>query len=72
VVTLIVVDDGRPSGASLPDGAPATRHNGGGHGVVGMTERAAAFDGSLVAGPHPSGGWQVAVTLRGCRAPALL
>jgi signal transduction histidine kinase len=72
VVRLIVVDDGRPSGASLPDGAPATRHNGGGHGVVGMTERAAAFDGSLVAGPHPSGGWQVAVTLRGCRAPALL
>ena len=46
--------------------------NGGGHGVVGMTERAAAFDGSLVAAPHPSGGWQVAVTLRGCRAPALL
>jgi signal transduction histidine kinase len=40
--------------------------------VVGMTERAAAFDGSLVAAPHPSGGWQVAVTLRGCRAPALL
>jgi signal transduction histidine kinase len=74
VVTLIVVDDGRPSGAGLPDDAPATGkgRNGGGHGVVGMTERAAAFDGSLVAGPHPSGGWQVAVTLRGCRAPALL
>ena len=37
-----------------------------------MTERAAAFDGSLVAGPRPSGGWQVAVTLRGCKAPAPL
>jgi signal transduction histidine kinase len=74
VVTLIVVDDGRPPGASRPDGAAPTGpgRTGGGHGVVGMTERAAAFDGSLVAGPHPSGGWQVAVTLRGCRAPALL
>jgi signal transduction histidine kinase len=74
VVTLIVVDDGRPLGASRPDGAApgGQGRNGGGHGVVGMTERAAAFDGSLVAGPHPSGGWQVAVTLRGCRAPALL
>jgi signal transduction histidine kinase len=74
VVTVIVVDDGRPSGVNPPDGAPATGQGciGGGHGVVGMTERAAAFDGSLVAGPHPSGGWQVAVTLRGCRAPALL
>jgi signal transduction histidine kinase len=73
-VTVRVVDDGLPSGASRPNGAPENGqgHNGGGHGVVGMTERAAAFDGSLVAGPRPGGGWQVAVTLRGCRAPALL
>jgi signal transduction histidine kinase len=73
-VTVRVVDDGRPSGANPPNGVPATApgHNGGGHGVVGMAERAAAFDGSLVAGPVPGGGWQVAVTLRGCRAPALL
>jgi signal transduction histidine kinase len=69
-VTVRVVDDGRPTGAGVP--ATAQRHNGGGHGVVGMAERAAAFDGSLVAGPVPGGGWQVAVTLRGCRAPALL
>jgi signal transduction histidine kinase len=74
VVTVIVVDDGRASGTGNPNGAPAAgqRREGGGHGVVGMTERAAAFDGSLVAGPHPGGGWKVAVTLRGCRAPSLL
>ena len=72
-VRLLVTDDGRPS-ASSPNGATATGQgrDGSGHGVLGMSERAAAFDGSLVAGPRPDGGWQVAVTLRGCRAPALL
>ena len=71
---LLVVDDGRPTAPSLQNGAPSTGagHNGRGHGVLGMAERAAAFDGLLVAGPRPGGGWQVAVTLRGCRAPALL
>jgi len=74
-VTVLVVDDGRSSAAVLPNGAPAIgqAQNGGGHGVLGMAERAAAFDGSLVAGPRAGGGgWQVAVTLRGCKAPALL
>jgi signal transduction histidine kinase len=73
-VRVLVVDDGRPPSDAGANGTPAVaeRRHGGGHGVLGMAERAAAFDGSLVAGPHAEGGWQVAVTLRGCKAPALL
>jgi signal transduction histidine kinase len=44
-VLITVTDNGRPSQA-----APAA-----GHGIVGMRERAAAFDGTLEAGPVPSG-----------------
>ncbi len=43
--------------------------SGGGHGVAGMAERAAAFGGTLTAGPRPSGGWEVTATLRDCKAP---
>ena len=43
---------------------------GGGHGVTGMKERAAAFGGTLEAGPRAAGGWEVAATLRDCRAPS--
>jgi signal transduction histidine kinase len=73
-VAVLVVDDGR---ASLPGPARETSAvgfdpKGGGHGVLGMTERATAFGGSLVAGPLPDGGWRVAVTLKACKAPALL
>ena len=42
---------------------------GGGHGVTGMKERAAAFGGTLTAGPRATGGWEVAATLRDCKAP---
>jgi signal transduction histidine kinase len=73
-VRLLVVDDGRPPIAGVTNGTPVIGkgRNGGGHGVLGMAERAAAFDGSLIAGPRAEGGWQVAVTLRGTNAPALL
>jgi signal transduction histidine kinase len=73
-VTVVVVDDGRSSLTGTPSAVPGRgqRGHGGGHGVLGMAERAAAFDGSLVAGPRSEGGWQVAVTLRGCKAPAFL
>jgi signal transduction histidine kinase len=56
----------------LDDGRASTPVSTGGHGVVGMTERAAAFEGTLLAGPGPDGGWRVATTLRGCQAPDLL
>jgi signal transduction histidine kinase len=41
----------------------------GGHGVTGMAERAAAFGGTLRAGPRETGGWEVAALLRDCKAP---
>jgi len=47
------------------------RNEPGGHGVAGMAERAAAFGGTLRAGPAPAGGWEVTTTLRDCRAPAV-
>jgi signal transduction histidine kinase len=45
-----VVDDGR---GAVDDGAP------GGHGIIGMRERAALFGGDLDAGPAPGGGFAV-------------
>ncbi|MBB4916945.1 sensor histidine kinase [Streptosporangium saharense] len=53
-VTVEVVDDGPP--ARVPD--PST-----GHGLVGMRERAAAYGGTLEAGPREGGGWRVAASL---------
>ncbi|MFJ2031298.1 sensor histidine kinase [Streptosporangium sp. NPDC087985] len=53
-LVLRVSDDGR--GAAAP-GHP------GGHGLVGMRERAALFGGSLEAGPRPDGGFRVVARL---------
>jgi signal transduction histidine kinase len=56
---LITVDNDRgtggPAGPRAGDGAR--------HGLVGMTERAAAFGGTLDAGPVAGGGFQVTVFL---------
>ncbi|MBO2451899.1 sensor histidine kinase [Actinomadura barringtoniae] len=46
-----------PDGVDPPDGA------GGGHGLIGMRERAAMLGGELDAGPTPEGGYAVRVTL---------
>ncbi len=46
-----VDDDGR--------GSPSGRTSGGGNGIPGMRERAAALGGQLVAGPGPGGGFRV-------------
>jgi signal transduction histidine kinase len=49
---LEICDDGR--------GAPPERvDDGGGHGLVGMRERLALFDGDLCAGGRPGGGFRV-------------
>jgi signal transduction histidine kinase len=50
-------------------GSGGSAGSGGGHGVAGMSERAAAFGGTLRAGPATSGGWEVLATLRDCKAP---
>jgi signal transduction histidine kinase len=60
-VSVQVDDDGR--------GGPATAagavefHDGTGAGIAGMRERAAAFGGTLEAGPRPGGGWRVRAVL---------
>jgi signal transduction histidine kinase len=53
-VTVEVRDDGHATAA--PAGA-------GGHGLIGMRERAAVHGGELIAGPAPAGGFQVRARL---------
>jgi signal transduction histidine kinase len=55
-VTVEVIDDGR--GAVTSDGRAGT-----GHGLIGMRERVAAFNGDLEVGPRPDGGFRVAARL---------
>jgi signal transduction histidine kinase len=57
-VHIEVLDDGRGAASG------ATTGNGSGHGLVGMRERAALYDGDLDAGPRPGGGYRVAATMR--------
>ncbi|WCN78745.1 sensor histidine kinase [Micromonospora sp. LH3U1] len=55
-VVVRAVDNGQ--GRPLVSPAPS-----GGHGLLGMRERVTVYDGSLTAGPLPTGGWQVEVRL---------
>jgi signal transduction histidine kinase len=57
-VTVEVTDDGRGVGALAGDGRAGV-----GHGLIGMRERVAAFNGDLEAGPGPGGGFRVAARL---------
>ena len=70
-VTVRIVDDGQAPVAAVRGGTPSLLPGaqGDGHGVLGMKERAAAFEGTLIAGPRDEGGWQVVATLRTCKAP---
>ena len=54
-----VQDDGAPRPPGRPPGPP----RGAGSGIAGMTERAAALDGTLQAGPRPGGGFAVQARL---------
>ena len=54
-VVIEITDDG--VGAAVAD--PSV----GGHGLIGMRERAAIFGGDLLAGPQPSGGFAVRARL---------
>jgi signal transduction histidine kinase len=51
---LEVTDDGRTA---------TTARDGAGHGLVGMRERVALYDGTFAAGPRPEGGYAVRVRL---------
>jgi signal transduction histidine kinase len=55
-LTIRVQDTGPPDGAAGPP-------NEEGHGLAGMRERAALYDGSVTAGPAPGGGWAVQANL---------
>jgi signal transduction histidine kinase len=57
-VVLEITDDGA-TGTAARAAAPTP----GGHGTIGMRERAALYGGELVAGPRPEGGWRVAARL---------
>ncbi len=58
-LSLVIDDDGR--GDTTPaDGVPA-----GGHGLLGMGERARLYGGVVNAGPRPGGGFRVRTTLHG-------
>jgi signal transduction histidine kinase len=69
-VAVRVTDNGRAK-VTVPSSSPAaSSSSGGGHGLVGMAERATAFGGTLRAGPGPAGGWEVEAMLHDCKVPA--
>ncbi|MFJ3667702.1 sensor histidine kinase [Streptomyces sp. NPDC090106] len=68
-MTASVTDDGAPGG--VPHGGkgvnkgadPARRQERGGHGLIGMRERAKLYGGTIVVGPRGEGGYGVHLTL---------
>ncbi|MER5478681.1 sensor histidine kinase [Streptomyces sp. NPDC002734] len=58
-LTVSVSDEGADEGADEGRRLPAASPAGTGHGLIGMRERARIWHGSLTAGPHPGGGFQV-------------
>ncbi|MGW0826113.1 sensor histidine kinase [Streptomyces sp. NPDC002845] len=59
-ITVEVLDDGRGVAPSVPG---AAREGTGGHGIVGMRERALLLGGTLDAGPCPGGGFRLTARL---------
>ncbi|MFF3559415.1 sensor histidine kinase [Streptomyces sp. NPDC002574] len=65
-VHIRVQDSGPPDAAGRPRPVP-----GEGHGLAGMTERAALYGGTVSAGPRPGPGWTVHAVLDLAPAPGL-
>ncbi|SDL46314.1 Signal transduction histidine kinase [Glycomyces sambucus] len=59
----VTVDDDEARVRVRDDGAPARGDQGGGHGLQGMSERAALLGGAVAAGPDPAGGWTLRASL---------
>ena len=63
-LTVQVDDDGRGTSSNGPGpSGPRSGEHGGGNGIRGMSERAAALGGTLEAGPKPGGGFRVTASL---------
>ncbi len=60
LIDLLIDDDGRGTTTALDTAG----RSGGGHGLVGMRERAEMYAGDLSGGPRPGGGFRVHATLR--------
>jgi signal transduction histidine kinase len=58
-IEVCITDDGQPAGRAEPAA---------GHGITGMRERAAAYDGTVEAGPCAGGGWRVRARLNAGRS----
>ncbi|MFV0429814.1 MAG: sensor histidine kinase [Arachnia sp.] len=58
MTTVVIEDDGGVPGHARPMSSV-----GAGAGLLGLAERLRLFQGELVAGPTPSGGWKVTVTM---------
>ncbi|HWE92144.1 MAG TPA: histidine kinase [Pseudonocardiaceae bacterium] len=69
VIDIRIVDDGH-SGSSTGSAGSGREPVHGGHGLIGMRERAAMFGGSVSAGPRPGHGWQVHARLDVDAAPS--
>jgi len=62
-LTIRVTDDGSGSDGTGGDGIGSDGAAGSGHGLTGMSERAAAVGGELSAGPRQGGGFEVTARL---------
>ncbi|MFC4056907.1 sensor histidine kinase [Planomonospora corallina] len=63
---VTVTDDGSPPAGPrgpLEPVPPGRRGTSGGHGLIGMRERVRLYRGTVISGPRPQGGFEVAVVL---------